>query len=166
MTPDGLSARGLFVARTTRRTTFAPLDSPDGGEVVVLGFIVSAGVPPLVRLERQRRHGGTPSFALGFYRGCAFVISPWRCSYGAPKPSPTVRVVDLRAILEVPPGDRFEREDRLELLAHAFDVPLELSPIVEPSVSLVDDMTDGPLEGIVLKDRSWYEREAWRFDRR
>jgi ATP-dependent DNA ligase len=55
---------------------------------------------------------------------------------------------------------------------------------VEPSVSLVDHMTDGRLEGIVLKgrtstyrdgtragwskvnDRSWYEREAWRFDRR
>ena len=77
-----------------------------------------------------------------------------------------------------------ERRDRLELLARAFDVPLELSPLVEPSVRLVEDMTDGRLEGIVLKDRtstyrdgtrvgwskvkdrSWYEREAWRFDRR
>jgi hypothetical protein len=63
-------------------------------------------------------------------------------------------------------------------------VPLELSPLVEPSVSLVEHMADGRLEGIVLKDRtstyrdgtrvgwskvkdrSWYEREAWRFDRR
>ena len=61
---------------------------------------------------------------------------------------------------------------------------LELSSLVNPSVSLVEQMTDGPLEGIVLKDRtstyrdgtrvgwskvkdhSWYEREAWRFDRR
>ena len=77
-----------------------------------------------------------------------------------------------------------ERRDRLELLACAFAVPLELSPIVEPSVSLVEHMADGRLEGIVLKDRlstyrdgtrvgwskvkdrSWYEREAWRFDRR
>jgi ATP-dependent DNA ligase len=77
-----------------------------------------------------------------------------------------------------------ERRERLELLARAFDVPLELSPTVEPSVGLVEAMTDGRLEGIVLKDRtstyrggsragwtkikdrSWYEREAWRFDRR
>ncbi|MFL5686240.1 MAG: hypothetical protein ACJ77D_09330 [Chloroflexota bacterium] len=76
------------------------------------------------------------------------------------------------------------RRDRLELLARAFDVPIELSPLVDPSVSLVEQMTDGRLEGIVLKDRrstyrdgtrvgwskvkdrSWYEREAWRFDRR
>jgi hypothetical protein len=63
-----------------------------------------------------------------------------------------------------------------------FELPLELSPVVEPSVALLEDMTDGRLEGIVLKDRtpyrdgtragwtkvkdrSWYEREAWRFDR-
>lgn len=77
-----------------------------------------------------------------------------------------------------------ERRERLELLAQAFDVPLELSPVVEPSRTLVDQMEDGRLEGIVLKDRtapyrdgsragwakvkdaSWYEREAWRFDRR
>jgi bifunctional non-homologous end joining protein LigD len=77
-----------------------------------------------------------------------------------------------------------ERRERLELLAVAFDTPLELSPLLEPSTRLVADMTDGRLEGIVLKDRastyrdgtrvgwskvkdrSWYEREAWRFDRR
>ena len=77
-----------------------------------------------------------------------------------------------------------ERRDRLELLARAFEPPLELSPVVEPSVALLEDMTDDRLEGIVLKDRtspyrdgtragwtkvkdrSWYEREAWRFDRR
>jgi ATP-dependent DNA ligase len=70
------------------------------------------------------------------------------------------------------------------LLARAFDVPLGLSPFVEPSRGLVEAMQDGRLEGIVLKDRtapyrdglrtgwakvkdrSWYEREAWRFDRR
>ena len=74
--------------------------------------------------------------------------------------------------------------ERLELLAGAFGVPLELSSLVEPSVSLVEEMIDGRLDGIVLKDRlsayrdgsragstkvkdrSWYEREAWRFDRR
>ena len=56
--------------------------------------------------------------------------------------------------------------------------------MVEPSVSLVEHMEDGRLEGIVLKDRtstyrdatrvgwskvkdrSWYEHEALRFDRR
>jgi hypothetical protein len=58
------------------------------------------------------------------------------------------------------------------------------SPVGEPSVSLVEQMADGRLEGIVLKDRAsvdrdgsravwtnvkdrcWYEREGWRFDRR
>jgi ATP-dependent DNA ligase len=78
---------------------------------------------------------------------------------------------------------RQERRERLELLVRAFDVPLELSPIVEPSVGLVEAMADGRLEGIVLKDRTstyrdgsrapwtkikdrrWYDREA-RFDRR
>ena len=33
-----------------------------------------------------------------------------------------------------------ERRDRLELLARAFDVPLELSPLVDPSVSLVEQI--------------------------
>jgi hypothetical protein len=71
-----------------------------------------------------------------------------------------------------PPSDR------------AVDVPLELRPLVEPSVALVEQMSDGRIEGIVLKDRTstyrdgsrtgwtkikdrnWYEREAWRFDHR
>jgi ATP-dependent DNA ligase len=61
---------------------------------------------------------------------------------------------------------------------------LELSPLVEPSRRLVEQMEDGRLEGIVLKDRrstyrdgsragwsklkdpSWYAREVWRFERR
>ena len=77
-----------------------------------------------------------------------------------------------------------ERRDRLELLARAFETPLELSPVVEPSVALVKDMTDGRLEGIVLKDRTSTYRDGtragwtkvkesklvctgeWRFDRR
>jgi ATP-dependent DNA ligase len=77
-----------------------------------------------------------------------------------------------------------ERRERLELLGSAFDLPIELSPLVPPSQSLAEDMERGRLEGIVLKDRtspsrdgsrvswakvkdaSWYEREAWRFDRR
>src|SRR5215212_8572307 len=77
-----------------------------------------------------------------------------------------------------------ERRERLELVAQAFDVPLELSPIVEPSATLAADITDGRLEGIVVKDRTatyrdgsragwwkvkdprWMEREAWRFQRR
>lgn len=76
------------------------------------------------------------------------------------------------------------RRERLELLSKAFGIPLELSPLVDPSVGLLEQMADGRLEGIVLKDRnstyrdgsragwtkvkdrSWCEREAWRFDRR
>ena len=68
--------------------------------------------------------------------------------------------------------------------ACALGVPLELTPLVDLSLSLVGQMASGRLEGIVLKDRtstyrdgtrvgwskvkdrSWYEREAWRFDRR
>jgi ATP-dependent DNA ligase len=77
-----------------------------------------------------------------------------------------------------------ERRERLELLAQAFNVPIELSPVVEPSRALAEDMADGRLEGIVLTDRTspyrdgsralvmegqgprWYEREAWPFDKR
>ena len=57
-------------------------------------------------------------------------------------------------------------------------MPFELSPIVEPSVARAEQMTDGRLEGLVVKDRrspyrdgsrtgsfkvknrSWYEREG------
>ena len=91
---------------------------------------------------------------------------------------PILAGVDLR---QLPWQDR---RDRLELVAEAFDIPLELSPIVEPSRALAIDITDGRLEGIVLKDRRstyrdgtragwwkvkdprWCERESWRFDRR
>ena len=91
---------------------------------------------------------------------------------------PVLAGVDLRSM----PWQ--DRRDRLELLAQAFELPLELSPIVEPRAALVEAMQDGRLEGIVLKDRmstyrdgtragwtkvkdrSWYERESWRFDRR
>jgi bifunctional non-homologous end joining protein LigD len=76
------------------------------------------------------------------------------------------------------------RRERLELLAKAFEPPYELVPVVSPDPALVDAMIAGELEGLVLKDRtspyrdgsrvgwlkvkdrSWYEREAWRFDRR
>jgi bifunctional non-homologous end joining protein LigD len=91
---------------------------------------------------------------------------------------PVLAGVDLR---RMPWG---ERRERLELLAGAFEPPIELSPIVEPSVDLARDMEAGTIEGLVIKDRtstyrdggrsgwfkvkdrSWYEREAWRFDRR
>jgi bifunctional non-homologous end joining protein LigD len=74
-----------------------------------------------------------------------------------------------------------ERRERLDLLAGAFDVPLELSPVVEPSAALAAEMADGRLEGIVfkdrtspyrdgsragwfkVKDRSWYERRGVAF---
>lgn len=74
-----------------------------------------------------------------------------------------------------------ERRERLELLAQAFEAPYELSPVVTPDRALVEAMISGELEGIVLKDRtspyrngsrvgwtkikdrSWYERESWRF---
>jgi bifunctional non-homologous end joining protein LigD len=91
---------------------------------------------------------------------------------------PILAGVDLR------PLPWQERRERLELVAQAFDVPLELSPVIDPTRGLAIDMADGRLEGIVLKDRtstyrdgsragwhkvkdpSWIEREAWRFDRR
>lgn len=91
---------------------------------------------------------------------------------------PFLAGVDLR-------GEPWEaRRERLELLAEAFTYPFELSPVVEPSRALALDMESGELEGIVLKDRQsryrggsragwskvkdrgWYEREAWRFARR
>jgi hypothetical protein len=68
-------------------------------------------------------------------------------------------------------------------LARAFDVPFELSPVVEPTAALAQRMIDGRLKGLMVKDhrppyrdssrarwfkrkdRSWYEREAWRFER-
>jgi ATP-dependent DNA ligase len=55
-----------------------------------------------------------------------------------------------------------ERRERLELLARAFDVPLELSSLVEPSVALVEQMIQGRLEGIVLKDRTSPYRDGSR----
>jgi len=76
------------------------------------------------------------------------------------------------------------RRERLELLAQAFTPHIVLSPLVEPSEAIAREMGDGITEGIVLKDRrspdrdhsragwwkvkdrSWFEREAWRFDRR
>ena len=61
---------------------------------------------------------------------------------------PVLAGVDLR------PLPWYQRRERLALLAQAFDVPLELSPLVEPSRGLVDQMADGRLEGIVLKDRT------------
>jgi ATP-dependent DNA ligase len=91
---------------------------------------------------------------------------------------PILAGVDLR------PLPWQERRERLELVARAFDVPLELSSVVEPSRFLAIEITDGRLEGIVLNDRRspykdatragwrkvkdprWSERESWRFDRR
>jgi bifunctional non-homologous end joining protein LigD len=91
---------------------------------------------------------------------------------------PVLAGVDLRRLTWQ------ERRDRLELLAQAFEPPVYLSPLVEPSVDIARQIVDGFLEELVLKDRtsphrdgsrpgwwkvkdrSWYEREAWRFDRR
>jgi hypothetical protein len=65
----------------------------------------------------------------------------------------------------------------------AFEVPLDLSPVIDPTRKLALDMADGRLEGIVLKDRTspyrdgsrtgwrkvkdprWMERNGWRFER-
>jgi ATP-dependent DNA ligase len=91
---------------------------------------------------------------------------------------PILAGVDLRGLTW------HDRRDRLELLSRAFQEPYELSRVIEPTVALALDMAEGRLEGIVLKDRhgpyrdgsrrgwskvkdpSWHEREAWRFDRR
>jgi bifunctional non-homologous end joining protein LigD len=55
-----------------------------------------------------------------------------------------------------------QRRERLELLARAFEPPIELSPLVAPSVALVADMERGDLEGIVLKDRRSRYRDGSR----
>ena len=91
---------------------------------------------------------------------------------------PRLAGVDLRAMPWA------GRRERLELLAEAFEAPIELSPVVQPSVALAQQLEEGAIEGLVIKDRtstyrdgghsgwfkvkdrSWYEREAWRFDRR
>ena len=91
---------------------------------------------------------------------------------------PVLAGVDLRRL------SWQERRDRLELLAQAFEPPVHLSPLVKPSAGVAQQMLDGELEGLVLKDRTspyrdgsragwWkvkdrssYEREAWRFERR
>ena len=46
-----------------------------------------------------------------------------------------------------------QRRDRLEVLARASMMPLELSPLEQPSPGLADDILSGALEGIVVKDR-------------
>ena len=75
-----------------------------------------------------------------------------------------------------------KRRKRLELLAQAFQHPLTLSPLVEPSADLSAAIMDGYLEGIVLKDRTsarsgsrrgwskvkapdWFDRHRARFGR-
>src|SRR3954454_7288951 len=55
---------------------------------------------------------------------------------------PVLAGVDLRDL------EWQERRERLDLLAHAFELPLEVSPVVEPRVALVEAMRDGRLEGI------------------
>ena len=59
---------------------------------------------------------------------------------------PVLAGVDLRALPWA------ERRERLELLAQAFDHPLDLSPVVAPSVDLARQMADGTIEGLVIKD--------------
>jgi hypothetical protein len=95
-------------------------------------------------------------------------------------------VFDVPILAGVDPRRRpwQERRERPELLAQAFDVPLELSPVIQPRRDLALDSADGRLEGIALRDRtstyrdgsragrwkvkdpSWIQREAWRYDRR
>jgi ATP-dependent DNA ligase len=69
---------------------------------------------------------------------------------------PFLAGVDLR------PTPWVERRARLELLAEAFDVPFELSPLVQPSADLAREIADGRLEGIVLKDRTSLYRDGSR----
>lgn len=107
--------------------------------------------------------------------------------YGSRKHGDRLRLVvfDLPILAGVDLRDEpwRERRERLEMLATAFETPLELSPLVEPSVELATHIVEGRLEGVVVKDRespyrdgsragwfkvkdpAWYEREAWRFDR-
>jgi hypothetical protein len=54
---------------------------------------------------------------------------------------PILAGVDLRSL------SWQERRDRVELLARAFDIPLELSPVIAPTRALAIDMADGRLGG-------------------
>jgi ATP-dependent DNA ligase len=125
--------------------------------------------------EQARRHGSRFSGTMAALHGSKRVRADLRFVVFD---VPYLLGADLRGLTWQ------ERRERLELVARAFDVPLKLSPLVEPSVALVEQTADGRLESIVLKDgmstyrdgsragwtkvkdRSWYEREAWRFDRR
>ena len=60
---------------------------------------------------------------------------------------PVLAGVDLRSM----PWQ--DRRERLELLAQGFELPLDVSPLVDPHTGMVEAMQDGRLEGVVLKDR-------------
>jgi ATP-dependent DNA ligase len=76
---------------------------------------------------------------------------------GSPHFGPDLRLVvfDVPILVgaDLRPLPWQERRERLELLGRAFDVPFELSPVVEPSAALAEQMVDGQLEGLVVKDR-------------
>lgn len=69
---------------------------------------------------------------------------------------PILAGVDLRQLTW------YERRERLELLARALEVPFELSPVVQPSPSPAEQMLDGRLERIVVKDRRSTYRDGSR----
>ena len=70
---------------------------------------------------------------------------------GSPRFGPDLRLVvfDLPVLagVDLRPLPWQERRERLELLAGAFDVPFELSPVVEPSAALAEQMLDGRSRG-------------------
>jgi hypothetical protein len=55
-----------------------------------------------------------------------------------------------------------ERRERLELLATAFEPPVELSPVGKPCGDLARQMADGTIEGLVIKDRTSPYRDGGR----
>jgi ATP-dependent DNA ligase len=66
---------------------------------------------------------------------------------GSPTFGPSLRLVvfdvPILAGVDLRPLPWQERRERLELLAQAFDVPFELSPLVDPSTDLAEQMIDG-----------------------
>jgi hypothetical protein len=70
---------------------------------------------------------------------------------GSPRFGPQLRLVvfdlPILAGVHLRPLPWEERRERLELLARAFDVPFELSPLVEPTVALAEQIIDGRLRG-------------------
>jgi hypothetical protein len=69
---------------------------------------------------------------------------PLAAATGSPRFGPDLRLVvfdvPILAGVDMRPRPWQERRERVELLARTFDMPFELSPIVEPTTALAEQM--------------------------